>query len=109
LEGALHRALNPLVVKTVEPAQPLFDAPAPYRVQAILDPFSVYARGETRLRQELGALSPLHLVNIINAYHLSAELPATLNRLTAASLIEMIVIGVRTREHASIRSGHPRG
>jgi hypothetical protein len=109
LEGALHRALHPLVVKTVEPAQPLFDAPAPYRVQAILDPFSVYAKGETRLWQELGALSPLHLVNIITAYHLSDEPPATLNRLTAATLIEMIVIAVRTREHASIRSGHPRG
>jgi len=109
LEGALHRALHPLVSRTVEPAQPLFDAPAPYRVHAILDPFSVYAKGEARLRQELGALSPLHLVNIINAYHLSDEPPATLNRLTAATLIEMIVIGVRIREQTSIRSGHPRG
>jgi hypothetical protein len=109
LEGALDRALHPLVIRTVEPAQPLFDAPAPYRVHAILDPFSVYARGEARLRQQLGALSPLHLVNIIKAYHLSDEPPATLNRLTAATLIEMIVIGVRIREHASIRSGHQRG
>jgi len=110
LEGALHRALHPLVVKRVEPAQPVFDAPAPYRVHAILDPLSVYAKGgEVRLRQELGALSPLHLVNIINAYHLSDQPPTTLNRLAAATLLEMIVAGVRAREHASLRSGLPRG
>jgi hypothetical protein len=109
LEGALDRALHPLVVKTVEPAQPLFDAPAPYRVHAVLDPFAAYARGEVRLRQELGALSALHLVNIIKAYRLSDEPSATLNRLAAPTLIEMIVIAVRAREHASMRSGQPRG
>jgi hypothetical protein len=97
LEGALHRALHPLVVKMVEPAQPLFEEPAPYRVEAILDPISVYAKGgEVRLRQELGALSPSHLVNIIRAYRLSDEAPTTLNQLPAAALIEMIVTGVRS-------------
>jgi hypothetical protein len=97
-----------LVVRTVEPAQPLFDEPAPYRVEAILDPFSAYEKGEVRMRQELGALSPLHLVNIIRAYRLSDEATTMLNRLPAAALIEMIVIGVRVREHASIRSEHSR-
>ena len=110
LEGALQRALHPLVIKTVEPPQPLFDEPAPYRVTAILDPMSVYAKsGERRLRQELGALSPSHLVNIIRAYRLSEEAPATLHQLPAAALIETIVIGVKGREQATMRDGYPRG
>jgi hypothetical protein len=108
LEGALQRARHPLVVRTLEPAQPLFDEPAPYRVEAILDPFSAYEKGEVLMRQELGALSPLHLVNIIRAYRLSDEATTMLNRLPAATLIEMIVIGVRVREHTSIRSEHSR-
>ena len=108
LEGALHRALHPLVRRTAEPAQPLFDAPAPRIVspeapamprarEAVLDPFSVYEKGEVLLRKELGALSPWHLVNIILAYGLSDEPETHLNRLPAAALIELIVAGVRVQ------------
>ena len=70
LEGALARALNPPVRRTVPAPQASFDGPAP-RVEAILDPFSVFEKGETLLRKELGALATWHLVNIILSYQLS--------------------------------------
>ena len=104
LEGALARALNPTVRRVPAPAEPLFDGPAPEKVSAtparrasadaILDPFSVYEKGETLLRNELNALSPWHLVNIIVAYDLSDEPIDTLNHLPGAALVDIIVEGV---------------
>jgi hypothetical protein len=104
LEGALTRALNPTVRRVPAPAVPQFDEPAPEPVfvtasrhaspGAVLDPFSVYEKGEALLRKELGALSPWHLVNIIRAHRLSAEPVDTLNRLPGAALIDIIVDGV---------------
>jgi len=104
LEGALRRALNPTVRREAAPAEPLFDGPAPKPVvvsasrhataDAVLDPFSVYEKGEVLLRKELGALSPWHLVNIIRAHRLSAEPMDTLNRLPGAALVDIIVEGV---------------
>ena len=97
LEGALSRALNPLVRKTVPaPPHPSFNGPAP-RVEAILDPFSVFEKGETLLRKELSALATWHLVNIILAYQLSEEPMSVLGALPAAPLIDVIVGGVRSR------------
>ena len=105
LEGALDRALNPLVRRIAAAAEPLFDGPAPDITlpversapvtEAVLDPFSVFEKGEVLLRKELGALSAWHLVNIIRAYRLSAEPLDVLNRIPAAALIDMIVEGVR--------------
>ena len=52
----------------IEP--PLFNgpaadlAPAPHNVESILNPFSVYRKGEALLRSQLGALSTWHLANI---------------------------------------------
>ncbi len=105
LEGALDRALHPLVHYVPAPAEPVFDEPAPAVVKtvevpvadAILDPFSVYGKGETLLRKELSALEAWHLVNIIIAYRLSDDPVSTLNRLPASSLIEIIVGAVRKR------------
>jgi hypothetical protein len=104
LEGALRRALNPLVKHTTAPPEPLFDRPAPEMTrhvetpavtrEAVLDPFSVYEKGEALLRKELGALSAWHLVNIVTAYGLSREPVAALNRLSAAALRDIIVDGV---------------
>ena len=104
LEGALGRALNPTVRRAVAPAEALFDGPAPDSVvvstprpvygDAVLDPFSVYEKGEVLLRKELGALSPWHLVNIIRAYRLSPEPVDVLNRLPGAALVDIIVEGV---------------
>ena len=75
LEGALVRALEPARAPAVPtPSHPYFDAPlpplsdAPTVDRAILDPFSVGAKGETLLRSELGALQPWHLRNIVRAY-----------------------------------------
>ena len=92
LEGALKRAVNPVVRKVVTPPHAVFDGPAP---DAVLNPFSVYAKGEAMLRNELGAISAWHLVNIISAYELSDEPITTLNVLSSSALIEIIVDGVR--------------
>jgi hypothetical protein len=100
LEGALARALNPPARKTVVQPLAAFERPAA-RVDAILDPFSVFEKGETILRQELGALATWHLVNIAAAYHLSEEPMSVLNKLPAAPLVEMIVAGVRSRPRVS--------
>ena len=78
LEGSLQRALHPLTVAVDRVPQPAFDGPAPAADvipvkagPAVLDPFSVYEKGESLLRQQLGALSAWHLVNIVVAYNLS--------------------------------------
>jgi hypothetical protein len=106
LEGALERALNPLVRKVVAPPKSMFNAPAPDVTfttappagqDAVLDPFSVYEKGEKLLRQELGALAAWHLVNIALAYRLSEEPASELNALSAPQLVELIVAGVRSR------------
>jgi hypothetical protein len=111
LEGALHRALKPLVrTAPPTPAPPAFDGPAPdvtdvpaSRVESVLNPFSVYRKGEALLRSELGALSEWHLVNIIRAYGLSEQSEPELRRLPAAGLIELIVTGVKTHLRAVTR------
>jgi hypothetical protein len=104
LEGALGRALNPKVRRVAPPAEALFDGPAPESVvlstprpgyaDAVLNPFSVYEKGEVLLRKELGALSSWHLVNIIRAYRLSPEPVDVLNRLPGAALVDIIVDAV---------------
>jgi hypothetical protein len=87
-----------------EPSAGLAVSTLPNATQdAILDPFSVYDKGEKLLRQELGALAAWHLVNIARAYGLTDEPAAVLDALPAARLIEIIVQGVRSR------AGVPRG
>jgi hypothetical protein len=105
LEGALRRALEPsIAIEATVPPTPAFDSPAPDFVSgeepatpAVLDPFSVYEKGEPLLRRQLGALAPWHLLNIISAYDLSFEDPTTLQRLPAVELIDLIVTEVRER------------
>lgn len=102
LEGALRRALHPLTStppRVIPP--PAFDGPAPNqapaapRTDSILDPFSVYEKGEALLRRQLGALSAWHLVNIVRDYQLSDLTPAALNAMRESELVELIVTGVR--------------
>ena len=103
LEGALDRALNPLVRSAPAPLPPpAFDGPAPAMADAqapaaasVLNPFSVYRKGEALLRDQLGALSSWHLVNIIHAYELSDMTADQLNEMTSVELIELIVASVR--------------
>jgi hypothetical protein len=71
--------------------------PAAVEPSSVLDPFSVYQKGEALLRKELGAMSAWHLVNIARAYELTDADPLTLNRLPSVELIELIVGGVRAR------------
>ena len=102
LDGALKRTLRPAVkpVVTERPAIPFFDGPAgdePPRGNgvSVLNPFSVYRKGEHVLRSQLGALSAWHLVNIINTYALSEESLVALNATPSDVLTEIIVDGVR--------------
>ena len=50
------------------------------RRKAVLDPFSVYQKGEALLRRQLSALAGWHLVNIIRKYELSGEDPDAARR-----------------------------
>jgi hypothetical protein len=115
LEGALQRALNPIVVTRSEPDTAIFDEPEqPLRIEvtpkfspdAVLDPLAVYEKeGEALLRRQLGALAPWHLVNIIRKYELTDEPDAGLEGLPAPALIERIVAAARLREaHATRRA-----
>ena len=107
LEGALERALNPL--ERVAPptiAPPVYNEPAPTfaasaaPAEGVLNPFSVYRKGEALLRSQLAALSPWHLVNIIRAYELSDLDSSALNRTPAPVLIELITASVRAQEES---------
>lgn len=105
LEGSLERTLKPgpVHVATVAPQKPAFDGPAPSGAEtvaplteSVLNPFSVYRKGEALLRRQLAALANWHLVNIIRAYALSDETVDELNAQPAETLIETIVAGVKT-------------
>lgn len=100
LEGALARALNPLRRPAArQPKAPVFDKPAqPLRANApasVLDPFSVYQKGETLLRGQLSAMAGWHLVNIITAYRLSDQDPVLLQATEPVQLVELIIDAVR--------------
>ncbi len=104
LEGALTRALTRPPVVPVAPPQPsVFRGPVPsvakraaeVSLASVLDPFSLYEKGEPLLRSRLGALSAWHLVTIAIEYELTDEPVERLNRLSAPSLIELIVQGTR--------------
>jgi hypothetical protein len=103
LEGALHRALSKPTERVTLPTQPaIFAEPAPSaavpveaRTSAVLDPFSVYEKGEPLLRRQLSALAAWHLVNIVVTFDLSDLDAAALNRLPAPALVDIIVTGVR--------------
>ena len=111
LEGALKRALaGPLEIPVEEIPPPLFSGPAPAStippqsgVAAVLDPFSVYEKGEALLRKQLGALSAWHLVNIIVAYELSDTPSAALSTLPGPALIDIIVSAVRKERQTAHR------
>jgi hypothetical protein len=107
LEGALERALNPQSRPALPRiAPPVFDEPAEDRAatepapDSILNPFSVYRKGQTLLGHQLAALSPWHLINVIRAYDLSDLDDEALTQMTAGSLIEIIVSAVRARAQA---------
>ena len=102
LQGALRRAQRPTVRPVAkEPLPPLFNSPAsPFvsdgnGIEAVMDPFSVYQKGEALLRRQLAALAGWHLINIIRKYELSAEDPALLGGREPSQLVEVIIDAVR--------------
>jgi len=108
LEGALDRALNPLP-RATSPivSNPIFSGPAPESDapgpahESVLNPFSVYRKGESLLRSQLSALSGWHLVNIVEAYGLSEQRTSDLESTPAPILVELIVSAVRERTAAA--------
>ena len=102
LEGAFARTLERPVTRGPEPtAVPFFDAPLlsndagrDIGDRAVLNPFSVGAKGERLLRQELEALRDWHLRNIIRAYKLAGD-DIELEGLSEPELIEIIVSAVQ--------------
>ena len=110
LEGALERTLNPSPTADPEPGDvPAYDGPAPPLVgphtvalppvaaDSVLNPFSVYRKGEEVLRRQLGALSGWHLVNIALDYELSDQSRSALSTTSEPVLIELIVSQVKAR------------
>lgn len=105
LEGALSRALTPPPSRLVTPlSEPVFEAPAANPAadiflpdRAVLDPFSVGAKGEDLLRRELGALRGWHLRNIVRAYNLAAT-DVDLEAMSEPTLVDLIVDAVQSVE-----------
>jgi hypothetical protein len=107
LEGALHRARRPIIVRTRVVDEPVSDAPAPraivvpvhrdVRREAVLDPFEIARNsGLDVLAQELRALNRPRLVNIIAEYELN---PAgeDVTWMTDAQLARFIVVAVEAQ------------
>jgi hypothetical protein len=95
LEGALARALVPPPAVATPPV----DTPASKTpvTDSVLNPFSVFAKGEGLLRRQLGALSPRHLRAIVRAYELTGASDLDLEAVTAPELVALIVLAVRSR------------
>lgn len=104
LEGALRRTLEPREpVFEAPPGRPAYDGPVPpaesarvARAVAVLDPFSVRTKsGEEVLHRELGALRAWHLRNIVRAYGLADEHAVDLEALSEPELVALIVSATR--------------
>jgi hypothetical protein len=134
LDGALTRAKHSRVphVVTVEPEAPFYDAPAPdphttaavivagpassgaicdggfTDVEgAVLDPFSVYAKGgDEGLRKKLDILGAEHLRRIARGYRLVSD-DWDLSAFSKAEVADLIVVGVRGRCAAEADKASP--
>ena len=101
IEGAFQRARATAATVGSRHVATLIYPDVTLGTPAVLDPFSVYEKGESVLRAELSALASWHLVNIVTGYQLSSNSEATLNALPPAALIDLIVAAVRTESTAS--------
>jgi len=104
-EGALDRALHPIVVRTrrtevpatTEPAARVIAAPArDLGPEAVMNPFEVGVRSLDVLKQELHALNRPRLLNIITAYDLN---PAAedVSWMSDAQLVTFIAVAVEAQ------------
>jgi hypothetical protein len=108
IEGALNRATAP-PPPDLKPRQvtsrPAYDGPAEFTVvrdgvavpTAVLDPYAVYAEGDTVLRGQLNALDDGKIRNIIKAYALSTAPAEQIDRMPRHELIETVITGVEKR------------
>lgn len=105
LSGTLERTLRPAPdLPPVQIVSPVSERPAPSgavplepEIPTVLNPFSVYRKGEDLLRSQLAALSAGHLVNIIRANGLSDLDAGALSNAPHQDLAELIVAGVKLR------------
>jgi hypothetical protein len=97
LQGALRRAQDARDTEPARAAGPDTVPIGPVR-GAVLDPFSVYLKGEDLLRRQLAALSRDHLLAIVRAYDLDDGV--TPDAATAPELIGLIVTQVSARRAA---------
>ena len=105
LRGTLERTLSPAPdAPPVRVVAPVFDGPArsgavPLEpiIPTVMNPFSVYRKGETMLRNQLSALSARHLVNIIRAHSLSELDVTALEQAPERELVELIIAAVKLR------------
>ena len=108
LEGALHRAQHPLVIRTRVVEHPASDTPAPRAVvgsrstrvlhrDAVLDPFAIAQQsGLDVLDQELHALDRPRLINIISEFNLNPR-GENIEWMTDAQLARFIVVAVEAQ------------
>lgn len=105
MEGALHRARNPLVVRTRILEEPRSSGPAQRMIktpvldmkpEAVLDPFEIGRRNLDILAQELRALNRPRLLNIIAAYSLNPG-NEDISWMSDAQLVRFIVVAVETQ------------
>lgn len=108
LDGALLRATRvPPLVEPQRPAATPGGRRWPRRTaagasrrrppRAVIDPFAVFAEGDELLRDQLGALGPAQLRNIVRAYALSSMPEERLQATSAAELRGLILAAVEER------------
>ncbi len=120
LQGALRRALSPARAPAPSEevdAAPHFAGPAEHRarrphrdaqLRPVLDPFAVYAEGDTVLRGQLNALDEGKLRTIARAYDLRIG-AAILEGGGRAELVEAIVEAIEADGAARGHAGSARG
>ena len=113
LEGALHRARQPVTVRVRPIEVPISEAPKPRdpivpRVmhpgpEPVLDPFEIGVRSLDVLHQELGALNRPRLLNIISAFILNPG-NQDLSWMSDRQLMQFIVTAVEAQLALRARS-----
>jgi hypothetical protein len=112
LEGALHRARQPVTVRVRTVELPYSEAPkrrqvtvtrvAPPGPEPVLDPFEIGGRNLDVLRQELHALNRPRLLNIITAFDLNPR-GEDVSWMSDLQLIHFIVVAVEAQLAQRVR------
>lgn len=106
LEGALHRARQPVTVRVrpvevpvsaaPKPRDPIVSRVMPPGPEPVLDPYEIGGRSLDVLRQELGALNRPRLLNIISAFTLNPG-HEDLSWMSDRQLMQFIVTSVEAQ------------